>query len=141
MDFDIGSNQYRNAKSSIEIDGMGQLVFEHNRRYNEMVLRGFIFDRNGGLTAKIADSSLELNIRGEFELFSESSAIKLVRRATQEVLLEIKFLDNDRVQIHQAKLYTGRGRPFEVTPTAWKLADSSHSGEYTDCAGGPVQLM
>ncbi len=141
MDFDIGSNQYRNATNSIEIDGLGQFSFEFNRRYNETALRGLIFDRSGGLAAKIADSSLDLNIRGEFETLSEPSVIKLVRRQTQEVLLEVKFLDKDRIQIHKAKLYTGKGHPFEVTPTSWKLGENSHSGEYKDCAGGPVQLQ
>ena len=141
MDFDIGSNQFRNATNNIEIDGLGQFTFEFNRRYNEMVLRGLIYDRSGGLAAKIADSSLDLNIRGEFEVLSEPSVLKLVRRQTQEVLLEVKFLDKDRIQIHKAKLYTGKGHPFEVTPTAWRLGENAHSGEYKDCAGGPVQLM
>ena len=53
MDFDIGSNQYRNADNGIEIDGMAQFSFEHNRRYNEMMLRGLIFDQQGALVAKI----------------------------------------------------------------------------------------
>ena len=141
MDFDIGSNRYRNASNSIEIDGMGQFSFEYNRRYNEMTLRGLIFDRNGGLAAKIIESSLDLNIRGEFEVLSAPSVIKLLRRETKDVLLEVKFLDNDRVEISKAKLYTGKGRPFEVTPTAWSLAGNSHSGEYKDCTGGPVQLI
>jgi len=140
MDFDIGSNLYRNAANSIEIDGLGQFSFEHNRRYNEMTLRGLLFDLRGNLAAKIAESSLGLNIHGEFEMVSESSVVKVVRRETQEVLLEVKFLDKDRVQIHKAKLFTGKGLPFEVTPTHWRIGDTSHSGESVDCAGGPVQL-
>jgi hypothetical protein len=140
MDFDIGSNHYRNATAGIEIDGLGQFSFEYNRRYNEMTLRGLLFDRRGNLAAKIAESSLGLNIQGEFEMVSEPSAVKVVRRETQEVLLEVKFLDKDRVQIHKAKLFTGKGRPFEVTPTHWKIGDTIHSGESVDCEGKPVQL-
>ena len=63
MQFDIGGNQYRNASNSIEIDGMGHFLFEYNRRYNDMTLRGMIFDRTGNLVARISESSLALNLR------------------------------------------------------------------------------
>jgi hypothetical protein len=140
MDFDIGSNQYRNAMNSIEIDGLGQFSFEFTRRHNEMMLRGTLFDSKGELAAKIAESSLLLNIRGEFEVLTEPSVVKVIRRGNEEVVLEVKFLDKDHVQINKAKLFTSKGRPFEVTPTFWKLGESSHSGEFRDCTGGPVQL-
>ena len=140
MDFDIGSNQYRNAADGIEIDGMAQLSFERNRRYNEMMLRGLIFDLQGSLVAKIAENSLVINLQGEFEMRSEHPVVKLLRRETEEVLLEVKFLDGNRVQIHKARLYTGKGKPFEVTPALWKLKDETHSGENVDCDGKPVSL-
>ena len=141
MDFDIGSNHYRNASNSIEIDGLGQLTFEHNRRYNEMTLRGFVYDQRGNLVGKIAESSLVTNIQGEFETRTEPSVVKLLRRETEEVLLAVKFLDKDHVQIHKAKLYSIKGRPFEVTPKHWKLGDDApRSGEDTDCGGNAVSL-
>lgn len=140
MDFDIGSNQYRNAADGIEIDDMAQFSFEHNRRYNEMMLRGLIFDQRGSLVAKIAENSLAVNLQGEFEMQSEYPVVKLLRRETEEVLLEVKFLDSNHIQIHKARLYTGKGKPFEVTPTLWKLKDDTHSGENIDCEGKPVSL-
>jgi hypothetical protein len=140
MDFDIGSNYYRNAEGSIEIDGLRQFSFEHNRRYNEMMLKGLIFDRSGTLAAQISENSLSLNIRGEYEIVSEASVVKIMRREKHEVLLELKFLDKDRVQIHTARLVTGKGHPFEVTPTTWRIGDKTHSGESVDCAGEPVKL-
>ena len=140
MDFDIGSNQYRNATNGMEIDGMAQLSFEHNRRYNEMMLRGLIFDQRGSLVAQIAENSLVTNLQGEFEMQSEYPVVKLLRRETEDVLLEVKFLDGNRVQIHKARLYTGKGKPFEITPTLWKLKDETHSGENVDCDGKPVSL-
>ena len=141
MDFDIGSNHYRNAAPSIEIEGMPHLSFEHNRRYNEMTLRGFLYDTKGNLVAKIVESSLAFNVQGEFEMRSEPSVVKLLRRETEEVLLEVKFLDKNRVQIHKAKLYSIKGRPFEVTPKHWKLGDDApRSGEDIDCEGKPVSL-
>jgi len=141
MDFDIGSNHYRNAAPSIEIEGMPHLSFEHNRRYNEMTLRGFLYDTKGNLVGKIVESSLAFNVQGEFEMRSEPSVVKLLRRETEEVLLEVKFLDKNRVQIHKAKLYSIKGRPFEVTPKHWKLGDDApRSGEDVDCEGKPVSL-
>ena len=141
MDFDIGSNHYRNASNSIEIEGMPHLSFEHNRRYNEMTLRGFLYDTKGNLVGKIVESSLALNIQGEFEMRSEPPVVKVVRRGTDEVLLEVKFLGKTCVQIHKAKLYSIKGRPFEVTPKHWKLGDDApHSGEDMDCAGNAVSL-
>jgi len=140
MDFDIGSNQYRNADSGIEIDGMAQFSFEHNRRYNELMMRGLIFDQRGSLVAKIAENSLAVNLQGEFEMRSEPRVVKLLRRETEDVLLEVKFLDGNRVQIHKANLYTGKGKPLEITPTLWKLKDETHSGENIDCDGKPVSL-
>ena len=141
MDFDIGSNHYRNAAPSIEIEGMPHLSFEHNRRYNEMTLRGFLYDTKGNLVGKIVESSLALNIQGEFEMRSEQPVVKVVRRGTDEVLLEVKFLSKDHVQIHKAKLYSIKGRPFEVTPKHWKLGDDApHSGEDADCAGNAASL-
>src|SRR6266571_7780707 len=109
MDFDIGSNHYRNASNSIEIEGVPHLSFEHNRRYNEMTLRGFVYDQRGNLVGKIAESSLAINIQGEFEMRPEPSIVKLLRRETEEVLLEVKFQDRDHVQIHKAKLYSVKG--------------------------------
>jgi len=141
MDFDIGSNHYRNAAPSIEIEGMPHLSFEHNRRYNEMTLRGFLYDTKGNLVGKIVESSLAINIQGEFEMRSEPSVVKLLRRETEKVILEAKFLDKNRVQIHKAKLYSIKGRPFEVTPKHWKLGDDApRSGEDIDCEGKPVSL-
>ena len=140
MDFDIGSNQYRNASEGIEIDGLAQFTFEHNRRYNELMLRGLIFDQRGTLVAKISENSLAVNLQGEFEMRAEPPVVQLLRRETEDVLLEVTFLDGNRVQIHKAKLYSGRGRQFEVTPTFWRLADDKHSGENIDCDGKPVSL-
>ena len=141
MDFDIGSNHYRNAAPSIEIEGVPHLSFEHNRRYNEMTLRGFVYDQKGNMVSKIAESSLAINIQGEFEVRPEPSIVKLLRRETEEVLLEVKFQDRDHVQIHKAKLYSVKGRPFEVTPKHWKLGDEApHSGEDMDCGGNAASL-
>jgi hypothetical protein len=140
MDFDIGSNQYRNAADGIEIDGIAQFSFEHNRRYNEMMLRGFIFDQRGAMVAKISENSLALNLQGEFEMRAEHPVVQLLHRETEEVLLEVRFLDGNRVQIHKAKLYSAKGHPFEVTPTLWRLKDDTHRGENVDCDGKPVSL-
>ena len=141
MDFDIGSNHYRNAAPSIEIEGMPHLSFEHNRRYNEMTLRGFLYDTKGNLVGKIVESSLAMNVQGEFEMRSEPSVVKVLRRETEEVILEVKFLDKNRVQIHKAKLYSIKGRPFEVTPKHWKIGDDApRSGEDMDCGGNAVSL-
>jgi hypothetical protein len=91
--------------------------------------------------SKIAESSLAINIQGEFEMRTEPSVVKLLRRETQEVLLEVKFLDKDHVQIHKAKLSSIKGRPFEVTPKHWKLGDDApRSGEDVDCGGNAVSL-
>src|SRR5712692_5339847 len=106
MDFDIGSNHYRNASNNIEIDGMSHLLFEFNRRYNEMTLRGFVYDQRGNLVGKIADSSLAINIQAEFEIRPEPSVVKLLHRESEQVLLEVKFLGKNHVQIHKAKLYS-----------------------------------
>jgi len=141
MDFDIGSNHYRNASNSIEIDGLGQFSFEYNRRYHEMTLRGFVYDQRGNLVGKIAESSLAVNIQGEFEIRPEPSIVKLLHRESEQVLLEVKFLGKDHVQIHKAKLYSIKGRPFEVTPKHWKLGDEApHSGEDVDCNGNAASL-
>jgi ATP-dependent DNA ligase len=105
-----------------------------------MMLRGLIFDQRGSLVAKIAENSLAVNLQGEFEMRSEPQVVKLLRRETEDVLLEVKFLDGNRIQIHKAKLYTGKGKPFEVTPALWKLKDETHSGETVDCDGKPVSL-
>jgi hypothetical protein len=141
MDFDIGSNHYRNASPSIEIEGVPHLSFEHNRRYNEMTLRGFVYDQKGNMVSKIAESSLAINIQGEFEMRTEPSVIKLLRRETEEVLLEVKFLNKDHVQINKAKLYSIKGRPFEVTPKHWKIGDDApRTGEDVDCGGNAASL-
>src|SRR5436853_7536015 len=106
MDFDIGSNHYRNASNSIEIEGMPHLSFEHNRRYNEMTLRGFLYDTKGNLVGKIVESSLAINIQGELEMRSEPSVVKLLRRETEKVSLEAKFQDKNRRHGRKGELYT-----------------------------------
>jgi len=140
MDFDIGSNSYQNAENSIEIDGMRQLSFDYNRRYNEIMVKGMVFDHHGTLAARFSENTLSLNIRGEYEMVSDASVVKLLHKIKQEVLLEVKFLDKERVQIQKARLFTGKGRPFEVTAAMWRIGDESHSGETRDCGGEPVKL-
>jgi hypothetical protein len=105
------------------------------------MLKGMVFDQHGTLAARISENTLSLNLRGEYEMVSDAEVVKLLHKEKQEVLLEVRFLDKERVQIHKARLFTGRGRPFEVTPSLWRLADKSHSGETLDCAGDPVKLM
>src|SRR5947209_18698832 len=109
MDFDIGSNRYRNASNSIEIDGMAHLMFEFNRRYNEMTLRGFVYDQKGNMVGKIAESSLAMNIQGEFEMRSEPSVAKVLRRETEEVRLAARFLRRDDGQIPKPRRYSTNG--------------------------------
>ena len=140
MDFDIGSNSYRNAQSSVDVDGIWQFSFEHNRRYNEMMLKGLIFDQNGTMAAKISENSLSLNIRGEYEIVSDPTVVKVLNRQNQNVILEVRFHNKDRVQIHHARLHTGKGHVLEITPTFWKINGKSHSGESMDCEGQPVKL-
>src|SRR3989442_14493037 len=106
-----------------------------------MTLRGFLYDTKGNLVGKIAESSMAVNIQGEFEMRSEPSVTKLLPRESEQVLLEVKFLGKDHVQIHKAKLYSIKGRPFEVTPKHWKLGDAPpHSGEDVDCNGSAASL-
>jgi hypothetical protein len=141
MDFEIGSNVYRNAQGRIDIDGMTQFSFDHNRRYNETMLKGMVFDQHGTLAARISENTFSLNLRGEYEMVSDASMVKVLHKEKQEILLEVRFLDKERVQIHRARLFTGKGRMFEVTPSLWRIADKSHSDETLDCAGEPVTLM
>jgi hypothetical protein len=89
---------------------------------------------------KISESALGLNIQGEFDMQADASTVKLLHRMSEEVLLEVKFLDKNRIQIHKAKLYSGKGHPFVVTPTFWQLGDDKHSGENIDCEEKPVSL-
>src|SRR2546426_10455695 len=136
MDFDIGSNHYRNASNSIEIEGVPHLSFEHNRRYNEMTLRGFLYDTKGNLVGKIAESSMAVNIQGEFEMRSEPSEAKLLHRESEQVLLEVKFLGKDHDQIHKTKMYSIKDLPFEETPKHRKLEDDTpHNGKGVDRNG------
>src|SRR2546427_10394075 len=124
---------------------MAHLMFEFNRRYNEMALRGFLYDKKGNMAGKIAESRLAMNIQGEYEMRSEPSVMKVLRRETEDMLLEVKFLGKDHVQIHKARLYSIKGRPFEVTPKHWKIGDDApRSGEDIDCggnAGSPAQNL
>src|SRR5438132_14055355 len=99
MDFDIGSNRYRNSSNSIEIDGMSHLLFEFNRRYSEMTLRGFVYDQKGNMVGKISESSLAMNIQGELEMRSVPSVVKVLCRGTEEDILEVSIKGNDQEQI------------------------------------------
>jgi hypothetical protein len=119
---------------------MSQFSFEYNRRYNEVMLKGMIFDHHGTLAAKISENTLALNIRGEYDMVVEGSLVKVLHRERQEVLLEVKFLDQERAQIHKARLYSGKGHLLEVTPTTWKMGDKTHTGESVDCGGEAVKL-
>jgi hydroxymethylpyrimidine pyrophosphatase-like HAD family hydrolase len=140
MDFDIGSNIYRNALSSIEVDGLWQFSFEYNRRYNEMMLKGLIFDQNGTMTAKLSENSLSFNVRGEYEIVSDPVTVKVLHRENRKVILEVTFQGRDRVQIHNAHLYTGKGHTLEITPTFWKINGKTHTHESMDCQGESLRL-
>src|SRR2546428_4247945 len=102
MDFDIGSNFYRNALNSIEVDGLWQFSFEYNRRYHEMMLKGLIFDQNGTMTAKISENSLSFNVRGAYEIVSDPAVVQVLHRENRKVILEVTFQSSERVQIHKA---------------------------------------
>ena len=80
MDFEIGSNMYRNAQGRIDIDGMTQFSFDYNRRYNETMLKGMVFDQHGTLAARISENTLSINLRGEYEMVSDASMVKVVHK-------------------------------------------------------------
>ncbi|WP_447973964.1 hypothetical protein [Nitrospira sp. Kam-Ns4a] len=139
MDMVIGSNLYRNADGTVEIEGLPQITVVLRKSGGPLV--SFVaYDDMGRVTGKIIDSTMAFNERRALELTKSATGVLVRNTETGRVVLQVDVKEDGRVVIPQAEFLTVKAHLLKVTPTEWTLEQKRMSGGDSDLGGKPVAI-
>ncbi|MEX5216278.1 MAG: hypothetical protein AB7G68_03920 [Nitrospiraceae bacterium] len=140
MDIEIGSNLFRNADGTIDIEGTPQLQVALEKPAGPLLVTFALFDGTGRMMAKVVDSNLTFNERRAYELSKAEGSVALKHGETGTIIFSLELKDGGRVVFNRGSFHTIRGHVLEVTPTDYRLDKRRMSGGDTDAKGGAVQI-
>jgi hypothetical protein len=140
MDIDIGSNLYRNADGTIEIEGVPQIHVARHPSTGALLVNFALFDSNGRMLAKVVDSTMMFNERRAYELTRTDKSVAMKDAASGKVLLQLEVKAPDTVSFSQGEFHTMKGHLLQVSPTGWKIEKQQKSGLTQDAKGGAVSI-
>ena len=140
MDIEIGSNLYRNANGTIEVEGVPQIQVTRHPATGLLLVNFALFDSNGRMLAKVVDSTMMFNERRAYELTKTDKSVAMKDAASGKVLLHLTVKAPDMVSFSQGEFHTMKGHLFQVSPTEWKLDKQQKSGLKLDVKGGAVSI-
>ena len=140
MDIEVGSNLYRNANGTIEVEGVPQIQVTRHPATGLLLVNFALFDSNGRMLAKVVDSTMMFNERRAYELTKTDKSVAMKDAASGKVLLHLTVKAPDMVSFSQGEFHTMKGHLFQVSPTEWKLDKQQKSGLTLDAKGGAVSI-
>jgi len=140
MDIEIGSNLYRNANGTIEVEGVPQIHVARHPSTGMLLVNFALFDSNGRMLAKVVDSTMMFNERRAYELTKTDKSVAMKDAASGKVLLHLTVKAPDMVSFSQGEFHSMKGHLFQVSPTEWKLDKQQKSGLTLDAKGGAVSI-
>ena len=140
MDIEIGSNLYRNANGTIEVEGVPQIHVARHPSTGMLLVNFALFDSNGRMLAKVVDSTMMFNERRAYELTKTNKSLAMKEAESGKILLQFDVKASDVVSFLQGEFHTMKGRLFQVSPTEWKLDKQQKSGLTLDAKGGAVSI-
>lgn len=140
MDIEIGSNLYRNANGTIEIEGVPQIQVARHLSTGALLVTFALFDANGRMLAKLVDSTMMYNERRAYELTKTNQSVAMKEAESGKILLHIEAKAAEVVSLSRGEFHTMKGRLFQVSPTEWKLEKQQTSGLTQETDGGVVSI-
>ena len=140
MDIEIGSNHYRNAEGTIEIEGVPQLVITLPKPDGPLRVDFVVFDEVGLVTAKVVGSSMAYNERRALNLSATRTSLVITQDESDTVLLKVELMAPSQVAIPQGTFITAKGHKLSISPTEWQVDQQRMSGKEMDVKGGNVEI-
>jgi hypothetical protein len=140
MDIDIGSNLYRNANGTIEVEGVPQIQLARHPTTGMLLVNFALFDSTGKMLAKVVDSTMMFNERRAYELTKTDKSVAMKEAESGKILLQFDVKAPDVVSLSRGEFYTMKGHLLQVSATEWKIDKQQKSGLTLDVKGGAVSL-
>lgn len=140
MDFEVGSNLYRNSDGTIEIEGVPQIQVSQHPKSGALLVNFALFDDNGRMLAKVVDSTLMFNERRAYALAKTPKNVEIKESASGKVLLQMDLKEPNTVAFTKGEFHTVKGHLLQVSAKEWKIDKQQKSGLNQDMNGGAVKL-
>jgi hypothetical protein len=140
MDIDIGSNLYRNANGTIEVEGVPQIQLARHPTTGALLVNFALFDSNGRMLAKVVDSTMMFNERRAYELTKTDKRVSMKEAESGKILLQFDVKAPDVVSLSRGEFHSMKGHLLQVSATEWKIDKQQKSGLTLDVKGGAVSL-
>lgn len=140
MDIDIGSNLYRNANGTIEVEGVPQIQLARHPTTGALLVNFALFDSNGRMLAKVVDSTMMFNERRAYELTKTDKSVSMKEAESGKILLQFDVKAPDVVSLSRGEFHSMKGHLLQVSATEWKIDKQQKSGLTLDVKGGAVSL-
>ena len=111
MDIEIGSNLYRNANGTIEVEGVPQIHVARHPSTGMLLVNFALFDSNGRMLAKVVDSTMMFNERRAYELTKTNKSVAMKE---ERELTMVKHIMKAHMHAH-GWLLTDSQRPCECS--------------------------
>ncbi|MBH0201312.1 MAG: hypothetical protein HP496_03160 [Nitrospira sp.] len=136
MDIDIGSNFYRNANGTIEVEGVPQIQLTRHPTTGALLVSFALFDSTGKMLAKVVDSTMMFNERRAYEL----TIVAVKETESGKTLLHLEVKAPELVSFSRGEFHSMKGHLLQVSPTEWKIDKQRKSGLTQDAKGGAVSI-
>lgn len=140
MDIDIGSNFYRNANGTIEVEGVPQIQLTRHPTTGALLVSFALFDSTGKMLAKVVDSTMMFNERRAYELTKTDTIVAVKETESGKTLLHLEVKAPELVSFSRGEFHSMKGHLLQVSPTEWKIDKQRKSGLTQDAKGGAVSI-
>lgn len=140
MELNIGSNIIRNTSGVLNVSGKNQIFLEMGERDQQLLVSMDIYDSGARHIAKLKRNSWVFNNNDIYDITTQPLSLKLINTDTNESVVEIKVVDQDKIEIPYGNFYTHTGTLLEITPNHWKIGGLTMSGNTIDSCGSAVGI-
>lgn len=139
MELNIGSNIINNTSGVLRVQGKEQVFLEIGED-GQLLLTMDIYDSNRNHVAKLRRNAWAFNNKERFEVTTSPKSLKLKDKESGAVVVEVKVLDKDNIEIPCGEFYTHMGNLLEITPQYWRIGGLTMSDNIFDRCGSAVEI-
>jgi hypothetical protein len=140
MEINIGSDIFRNTSGVLSISGKNQIFLEIGGKDQRLLVSMDLYDRGGRHEAKLKRNVWVFNNGDLYRVTPQPLSLRIINADTDESVVEIRVVDQNKVKIPQGKFYTHQGTLLEITPGHWKIGELTMSGNTIDSCGSPASI-
>lgn len=139
MELNIGSNIINNTSGVLTVQGKEQVFLEIGED-GKLLLTMDVYDSNRNHVAKLRRNAWAFNNKERFEVTTSPKSLQLRDKESGAVVVEVKVLDKDSIEIPRGEFYTHLGNLLEITPHYWRIGGLTMSDNLFDSCGGAVAI-